>query len=130
MADDAHLTVLKQGADVWNRWRAAHPDIRPDLSNAILRGLDLVKVDLSRADLRRTDLRGTVLSGAVLVDADLSGANFFKAVIDGADLSGANLIGAKFFNCAQLIAARNWQTVARDSNLACGAPIPPIPDRL
>src|SRR6266446_4587580 len=110
MADEAHLAVLKQGADVWNRWRAAHPDIRPDLSNAILRGLDLVKVDLSRADLSGTDLRGTVLSGAVLVDADLS--------------------GAKFFNCAQLIAARNWQTVARDSNLACGAPIPPIPDRL
>src|SRR6266404_5247499 len=51
MADEAHLAVLKQGADVWNRWRAAHPDIRPDLSNAILRGLDLVKVDLCRADL-------------------------------------------------------------------------------
>lgn len=129
MADDAHLAVLKQGVDAWNRWRAAHPDMRPDLSNANLRGLDLVKMDLSRADLRRTDLRGTVLSGAVLVDADLSEANFFKAVIEGADLSGANLIGAKFFNCAQLIAARNWQTVIRDSDLACGAPIPLIPHR-
>ena len=130
MADDVHLAVLKRGADAWNRWRAAHPDIRPDLSNANLRGLDLVKVDLSRADLRRTDLRGTILSDAVLVGADLSDTNFFKAVIDGADLSGANLIGAKFFNCAQLVATRNWQTTFRDSDLACGAPIPPLSDRL
>ena len=130
MADDAHLAVLKQGADAWNGWRAAHPDVRPDLSNASLRGLDLVKVDLSRADLRRTDLRGTILSGALLVGADLSSANFFKALVVGADLSSANLIDAKFFNCPQLVAARNWQTAFRDSDLACGRPIPPIPGRL
>ena len=110
MADDAQLAVLKQGAKAWNGWRAAHSDIRPDLSNASLRGLDLVNADLSRADLRRADLRGTNLSRAVLV--------------------GANLTGAKFFNCPQLIAARNWQSAFRDSDLACGAPIPPNPGRL
>ena len=129
MADNTHLTVLQQGVDAWNEWRAAHADTRPDLSNASLRGLDLAKVDLTGADLRKTDLRGTILSGAVLICANVAGANLFKAVLDGADLSGANLIGAQFLNCAQLMTTRNWQSAFRDSDLACGATIPPIPDR-
>ena len=129
MADDTHLAVLKQGVDAWNEWRAAHATTRPDLSDASLRGLDLAKVDLPGADLCKADLRGTNLSGAVLIGANLAGANLFKAVLDGADLSGANLIGARFLNCAQLMTTRNWQSASRDSDLACGAPIPPTPDR-
>ncbi len=129
MADEAHLALLKQGVDAWNAWRAAHANTRPDLSDVSLRGLDLAKVDLPGADLCKADLRGTNLSGAVLVGADLAGANLFKAVLDGADLSGANLIGARFLNCAQLMTTRNWQSASRDSDLACGAPIPPTPDR-
>ena len=129
MADDTHLAVLKQGVDAWNEWRAAHADTRPDLSDASLRGLDLAKVDLPGADLCKADLRGTNLSGAVLIGANLAGANLFKAILDGADLSGANLIGARFLNCAQLMTTRNWQSAPRDSDLACGAPIPSSPDR-
>ena len=129
MADETHLAVLKQGVDAWNEWRAAHADTRSDFSNATLRGLDLAKVDLPGADLCKTDLRGTNLSGAVLIGANLAGANLFKAVLDRADLSGANLIGARFLNCAQLMTTRNWRSAFRDSDLACGAPIPPIPYR-
>jgi len=127
MGDGTHLAVLKQGVDAWNEWRAAHPDTRPDLSNVSLRGLDLAKAHLPGANLRKTDLRGTILSGAVLIGANLIGANLFKAILDGADLAGANLIGAQFLNCAQLMTTRNWQSAFRDSDLACGAPIPPIP---
>lgn len=126
MADDAHLAVLTQGVGAWNAWRTAHAEIRPDLSNASLRGLDLAKADLAGADLRGTDLRGTILGGAVLIGANLAGGNFFKAVLDDADLSGANLMGARFLNCAQLMTTRNWQSASRDPDLACGAPIPPI----
>ena len=130
MANDTHLAVLKRDVAAWNEWRAAQPAMRPNLSSASLRGLDLAKVDLSGADLRQTDLRGTILSSAVLIDADLAGANFFKSILDGADLSGANLIGARFLNCAQLIAAPNWQSAVRDPELECGAPIPaPAADR-
>ncbi|MCI0429384.1 MAG: pentapeptide repeat-containing protein [Rhodospirillales bacterium] len=129
MADEAHLALLKQGVDAWNAWRAAHANTRPDLSDVSLRGLDLAKVDLPGADLCKADLRGTNFSGAVLIGANLAGANLFKAVLDGADLSGANLIGARFLNCAQLMTTRNWQSASRDSDLACGAPIPPTPDR-
>ena len=129
MADETHLAALNRGVDAWNEWRAAHAKIRPDLSNASLRGLDLAKADLPAADLHKTDLRGTILSGAVLTGANLAGANFFKAVLDGADLLGANLIGVQFLNCAQLMTTRNWQSSFRDSDLACGAPLPPLPDR-
>jgi uncharacterized protein YjbI with pentapeptide repeats len=124
MADETHLVVLKQGRDAWNEWRGVHANIRPDLSNASLRGLDLAKADLSGADLRKTDLRGTILSGAILTGANLTGANFFKAILDGADLSGADLVGAQFLNCAQLTSGRNWQSSFRDSDLGCGASIP------
>ncbi len=129
MAAETHLAMLKQGVGAWNEWRAAHADTRTDLSNVSLRGLNLAKVDLTGADLRNTDLRGTVLSDATLIGTNLTSANFFKAALDGADLSGANLIGAQFLDCAQLMTTRHWQSAFRDSDLACGAPIPPIPSR-
>ena len=129
MANNEQMDLLKQGTQAWNAWRAAHAATRPDLSNVSLRGLDLAKADLPGADLRKTDLRGTILSGATLIGANLAGANFFKAVLDDADFSGANLIGAQFLNCAQLMTTRNWRSAFRDSDLACGAPIPPIPHR-
>jgi uncharacterized protein YjbI with pentapeptide repeats len=126
MADVTHLAMLKQGAEAWNAWRAAHANVRPDLSGAVLRSLDLAKVDLAGADLRRADLRGTDFSGAALTGADLAGANFFKAVLAGADLCDANLVGGRFLNCPQLLAARNWPSACRDADLACGAPLPPM----
>src|SRR5260221_5562764 len=124
MADEAHLAVLKQGADAWNAWRAAHSGTPADFANARLRGLDLTMANLAGADCRKADFRGTILSGATLTDANFAGANFFKSVLDDADLAGANLVGAQFLNCAQLKTTRNWQSAFRDQDLACGAPVP------
>ena len=124
MADEEHIRLINEGVAAWNRWRADHRDVTPDLSGAALRNLDLTGADLDGADLRAADLRGTVLSRASLVGADLSAANFFKAIVDGADLEGANLAGVRFLECAQLTAARNWQRSLRDEALACGdAPV-------
>jgi uncharacterized protein YjbI with pentapeptide repeats len=128
MADEAHLAVLKQGADAWNAWRAAHAGTPADLASASLRGLDLAGANLAGADCREADLRGTILSGATLTDANLAGANFFKSVLDAADFAGANLVGARFLNCPQLKTTRNWQSAFRDPDLACGAPVPRIAD--
>lgn len=128
MSDKAQIALLKHGVSGWNEWRIAHAEIRPELANASLFGLDLVSANLAEADLRKADLRGTNLSSATLVGANLEAADFFKAILDGADLAGANLIGARSLNCWQLERARNWQSAFRDSDLACGAPIPREPD--
>ena len=120
MAHDDHLAVLRGGAAAWNAWRVEN-DETPDLSQAGLRGLDLSGFDLSRVDLRGADLRGTNLSGANLSGAHLERSNLFKAILDGADLAAAFLYGAQFLNCAQFVAAQNWQSAFRDETLGCGA---------
>jgi len=124
MPNDEHVALLRRGSAAWNAWRAEREET-PDLSRAGLRGLDLSACDLSRADLQGADLRGTNLSQANLSGANLEGANLFKAVFDGAGLARAFLYRAQFLNCAQLVAARNWQTAFRDDALACGAAVPP-----
>jgi uncharacterized protein YjbI with pentapeptide repeats len=76
-----HLLILKQGVEVWNRWRKENPEIMPDLEGAVLQGLSLCGVDLSGANLHH----------AVLSNADLGGADLTGADLRGADLSGADL---------------------------------------
>jgi uncharacterized protein YjbI with pentapeptide repeats len=124
MSEKTHLALLKHGVTGWNEWRAAHEEIRPELSGAGLCGFELANANLAGANLRKCDLRGSNLSGATLAGADLEGADFFRAILDGADLSGANLIGARSLNCWQLEKTRNWQSAFRDPDLACGASIP------
>ena len=46
MANPEHVAILKRGVEVWNKWRIANPEVRPDLSEA-----DLNKADLSEANL-------------------------------------------------------------------------------
>ncbi|MCF8032660.1 MAG: toll/interleukin-1 receptor domain-containing protein [Desulfarculaceae bacterium] len=99
MANRKHLEILKQGVEVWNKWRKENPKIRPDLIEARLRGEHLFKANLSganliRADLSRAYLRWADLGGADLGGADLSGANLSGADLSGANPSGANLSGA------------------------------------
>jgi uncharacterized protein YjbI with pentapeptide repeats len=124
MAHEQQVELLKRGPRAWNAWRTEEPEAAVDLSGGALRGLDLTGADLSRADLQRADLRGAVLKGANLAGARLAGANLFKAVLDDADLTNTDLSGAQFVHCAQLLAARNWQSAHRDADLACGAAIP------
>jgi len=78
----------------WNRWREAHPEIQPDLSEADLRWADLGGADLTGAILGGADLSGASLIGADLSRADLSQADLTGADLSQADLSGANLSDA------------------------------------
>jgi len=32
MVNEEHVSLLKQGVEVWNRWREENPDVRPDLT--------------------------------------------------------------------------------------------------
>ena len=36
MANQEHLAILKQGVEVWNRWRRHNRDIKPNLSETDL----------------------------------------------------------------------------------------------
>jgi len=129
MANPEHLKILKQGVEVWNKWRKENPDIKPNLIKADLFDINLSEADLSGADisgaelgnavLRQANLHEAKLSWAYLTLADLSGANlrnvdlvganlsradFRKADLDGADLERANLVetkleGANISNC-------------------------------
>ena len=99
MANEEHLSILKQGVEVWNSWRRDNPEIRADLrgadlseanlSEANLFGADLIRANLFWADLSEANLTEADLRGVDLTEANLSGANLF-----GADLSEANLSGA------------------------------------
>lgn len=107
MSNPDHLAKLLQGAEAWNAWRAANPDIVPDLS-----GGDLTE----RAGLARQTLSGGLnlsgvllqeakLSGACLTDADLAAASLTNADLRHADLSRTNLVLADL-SCANLTQAR------------------------
>lgn len=96
MAKQEQLALLKRGATEWNEWREKNPYLRPDLSDADLRGarlsgFHLYRADLSRANLSGASLRGANLSGANLSRAHLSRVDLSGALLRGADLSFANL---------------------------------------
>jgi hypothetical protein len=42
MADEEHVALLKQGVEVWNRWREENPNIWPNLTGAELSDVNLL----------------------------------------------------------------------------------------
>ena len=93
MANEEHVKILKQGVEVWNKWRNENPDIKPDLSKAELKGFDLNDAELSLADLR-----GANLISANLIGTDLSFANLSYARLTKSDLNMALLWETIFGN--------------------------------
>src|SRR5947209_12888098 len=102
MANQAHLDILKQGVEPWNRWRAQHPDIHPDL----------IGVDFSKADLRYVNL-----SEANLYQADFSKANLYEANLSEASLGYARLTYA-ILSYARLAKADLRRSSLVDTNLS------------
>jgi hypothetical protein len=99
MADEEHVRILKQGVEVWNKWRDENPIKhlnfhRADLTLADLRGVNLSMANLFEAELSGADLSEADLSGADLTSADLNSANLSAANLAWADLSWADLSGA------------------------------------
>ena len=109
MADPEYLKILKQGAEVWNRWRNQNQMVQPDLREASLAAAaldhaNLRSVNLSNADLSGAQLSAADLCGANLMAAGLSRANLFKANLESVSLINANLSAANL-NGADLTGA-------------------------
>jgi hypothetical protein len=106
VADEEHVAIWEQGTEVWNEWRKANPQVRPDLSNIDISHEDLHDGDYTYTNLRgcvlrscnfaETDFRGADLTDADLSSADLSRAAFRDAVLVGANLEKADCSGADF----------------------------------
>lgn len=87
-----HLERLKEGVEVWNKWREDNPDIWPQLVGANLQDEDLSGYDLHYAFMQHANL-----SGAILKDTWLSCTHFEQANLTGADLSGTFAEWALFY---------------------------------
>jgi len=97
MANQEQVEILKQGVQVWNKWRARNLGFQVDLFGAGLSGADLREANLNGADLRGADLWKADLWKADLSEADLSGASLMGAFLSRAYLGGARLYGAHLF---------------------------------
>jgi|SRR5580692_8480121 uncharacterized protein YjbI with pentapeptide repeats len=94
MANPEHLVKLKDGVAAWNNWRVEHPDVTPDLIEAILDDADLSGANLSRAKLHHASLFGVRLQRANLQGADLHLADLRQASLSQAQMEGVGLHGA------------------------------------
>jgi uncharacterized protein YjbI with pentapeptide repeats len=110
MANEDQIAVLRQGVDVWNKWRKENPDVEIDLVEVNLSGADLRHVNFYQANLTMADLSKTNLDSANLREASLFRANLFAADLTEArlivpNLNLANLTQA-FLGGAEFVSAK------------------------
>jgi hypothetical protein len=87
VANQYHVSLLREGTDAWNQWRGQAPEIQPDLQGAELSGIDLRDANLSEVNLTK----------ALLREAHLQGATFWQATLKECNLHRANLSRAHFY---------------------------------
>jgi len=103
MANEEQLSILKQGVEVWNKWRVEN------LGIVDLRGANLNGANLWRANLSGADLFGAKLLRADLAGADCRGVDLGRAHLNYANLGGVNFTEADFRD-AELIETSLFQT--------------------
>ena len=98
MANEEQLAILRQGVEVWNKWRKENPNIEIELTSANLSDLNLSEIDFIRANISGVNFSGTDLTGADLMDTKVWNANLDNASLSGAIIFGADFIGTSFVN--------------------------------
>ena len=116
MANEDQVKILKQGVEVWNKWRQDNPKTIIDLVGTDLNNTDLNHVDLNNANLGNVNLINANLEQADFTEADLTLANLTLARLEGADL-GYAILRETEFNEANLRNANLSGAVIVDVNL-------------
>src|SRR5579884_3602652 len=106
MANQEHGAILKQGVEVWNKWREENLKTSIDLSEADLSHIELPRVDFapSRQDEEPIDSipvhseKAVELVEVKFFSANLQSADFCQANLMNTDFTGAYLSRANFFN--------------------------------
>ena len=107
MPNPEHLAILKQGVEVWNRWRdrtlkreatrkTPFRRLVPDLSDMDLSSIDLSGANLASTNLERANFDRAKLSFTNFDGANLQYATFRKAECIGATFNGSNLTHTSF----------------------------------
>lgn len=113
MRNQELVGILRQGVQVWNKWRRANPQIQPNLD-----GLDFSRdlKDLQKADLHMTSMEGAWFNGVNLSRANLSHSSLRGANLYHANLSHATLNGA-WLSQANLLYANLTGAILNDAHL-------------
>lgn len=103
MANQEQLEILKQGVQVWDKWRKENPTTEIDLSYANLSNANLIDFNFKNANLTGINLVGASLISTNLRDVNLKKANlgrakFLNAYLFNAKLNNTLLNNAKFNN--------------------------------
>lgn len=93
MANEEQLAILRQGVEVWNKWREENPNEKIDLNGADLRRLNLIGVNFGGFP-SRTDLNHIQFGASILYEANFTHANLIRSEFTNANLIGAVLFGA------------------------------------
>jgi hypothetical protein len=98
MANPEHVAILKQGVEVWNKWREENRDIKPDISMAELSDLTLSGANFGGTSLHGVNLQRSNLIGAAFGEFQMTDGMWRSGFTNlwGADLRNTNLSLAKF----------------------------------
>jgi hypothetical protein len=112
-----HFEVLKRGVKAWNAWRERHPEIRPDLSGALLADLLAPEINFTRTNLSRTVLYHADLTRSMFIGANLHKTILIEAALDQCFFSGTKLDQTSF-NSASLQKANFMRSVLTEADLS------------
>jgi uncharacterized protein YjbI with pentapeptide repeats len=98
MANEQHLSIIKDGIATWNRWRSENPEVRPDLSGANLMHMNMEGANLYRANLCEAVLTHSKAANAIFASADLRGLTAVNVCFQNADFTYCSMgtqVGAR-----------------------------------
>lgn len=91
MADPAHVKILEQGVNAWNKWRIDNPNINPNLVQIELENVNLQEINFVRTNLYGTKIINSKLDNSILSVSELMNASFIKSSLRRANLNFARL---------------------------------------